>query len=254
MRVNIESLHCTPGRSITLPANSISVKTNTIDKRQLRGAGERACNRGASPGDLGLRDGLPSSQAGWTVAPPRGSVNFRTPPPTVMPGSICRRGSLQSSSRPVWPARLSRVWPARLSRVSVPTSPHQATRRPSRAHPHVLGAPRPSKASPARPSPPAHLLICGPLLCLRPLQPLSPLCPSRLCWAVSSFFPLLLWVPQTVCTLKKKKKISVFHVSAFSPAPFPASVWMPEAHHGNVGRDRKAMPRISPPAKTSPPC
>lgn len=87
----------------------------------------------------------------------------------------------------------------------VPTSPHQATRRPSRAHPHVLGAPRPSKASPARPSPPAHLLICGPLLCLRPLQPLSPLCPSRLCWAVSSFFPLLLWVPQTVCTLKKKK-------------------------------------------------
>lgn len=205
MRVNIESLHCTPGRSITLPANSISVKTNTIDKRQLRGAGERACNRGASPGDLGLRDGLPSSQAGWTVAPPRGSVNFRTPPPTVMPGSICRRGSLQSSSRPVWPARLSRVWPARLSRVSVPTSPHQATRRPSRAHPHVLGAPRPSKASPARPSPPAHLLICGPLLCLRPPSASQPPLPFQALLGCLLFFPFVAVGSPDCLHIKKKK-------------------------------------------------
>ena len=60
-----------------------------INKRQVRGAGERACNTGSNPGDLGLRVLLrrPGAQRpGWTVAPPRGSVNFRTPPPTVMHG------------------------------------------------------------------------------------------------------------------------------------------------------------------------
>lgn len=138
-----------------------------------------------------------AQRPGWAVAPPRGSVNFRTPPPTVMPGSICRRGSLQSSS---WP-----VWPARLSRVSVLPSPHRATRRPSSAHPHVLGAPRPSKASPARPSPPAHLLICGPLLCLRPPSASQPPLPFQALLGCLLFFPFVAVGSPDCLHIKKKK-------------------------------------------------
>lgn len=117
-----------------------------------------------------------AQRPGWTVAPPRDSVNFATTPPRVTHGSICRRGSLRSSA---WPVRS-----ARLDRVSVPASPHRATCPPSRAHRHVPGAPRPSKASPARPSPPVQMLIGGPLLSLRPTPlpapPLSLSAPSAL--------------------------------------------------------------------------
>lgn len=138
-----------------------------INKRQVRGAGgeslqHRVEPRGPRPASRLMLSGPGAQRPGWTVAPPRGSVNFRTPPPTVMHGSTCRRSSLQSSS---WPLR-----PARLSRVSVPTSPHRATRPRSRVYPHVPGAPRPSKASPARPWPPAQMLIGGALLSLRPLS------------------------------------------------------------------------------------
>lgn len=116
--------------------------------------GRECGNRGELQGDLGLRDGLPSSRgakAGYGGSA-CGSVNFRTPPPVMLRKYLPMRQFCSPH------LACSALLP---QPCFCPPSPHRATRESLPGPTPRPGSPQPSKASPARPRP-QLTSTCGP--------------------------------------------------------------------------------------------